>query len=133
MKKIALIICVILFSISVNAQKKSLKLKNVDDKYKNFFFRSPQKYNNQTVDFKVDRISFSSNYLGSKSKNVYQIAIYGKVNNQKEQIVYTAESIDEIRYYQHIFRGNYSKVLLFQHSHTVDSKTYYDTSISVEH
>lgn len=133
MKKIALIICVILCSVSVNAQKKSLKLKNVDDKYKNFFFRSPQKYNNQTVDFKVDRISFSSNYIGSKSKNVYQIAIYGKVNNQKEQIVYTAESIDEIRYYQHIFRGNYSKVLLFQYSHTVDSKTYYDTSISVEH
>ncbi|CAM1347823.1 hypothetical protein [Tenacibaculum crassostreae] len=133
MKKIALIIWVILCSVSVNAQKKSLKLKNVDDKYKNFFFRSPQKYNNQTVDFKVDKIAFSSSYKGSKLKNAYQIAFYGKVNNQKEQIVYNAENIDEIRYYQHLFKGNYSKVLLVQHSYKVGSKTYYDTSISVEH
>lgn len=132
MKKIVLIVLVILCSIAANAQKKSLKLKNVEDKYKNFVYRSPQKYNNQTVDFKVDRISFSSSYLGSKKTNVYQIAIYGKVNNNKEQIVYNAGSIDEFRYYKNVFKGNYAKVLLFQYSYTVDSKTYYDTSISVE-
>jgi len=133
MKKIVLIVLITLCSITATAQKKSLKLKNAESKYKNFVYRSPQKYNNQTVDFKVDRISFSSNYQGSKKKNIYQIAIYGRVNNNKEQIVYNTNNIDEIIYYKNIFNGiKYRKVLLFQHSYTIASKAYYDTSISVE-
>ncbi len=132
MKKIVLLVIMVTYSTSY-AQTTKLRATNLNDKYENVFYKSPQKYNNQEQAFKVSRITYSSNYIGSKSKNMYQISIYGTVNNKKEQIVYNAKSIDEIEHYKNVFNGRYKKILLFVHANKVQSKTHYNTSISVEY
>jgi len=81
----------------------------------------------------VSKITFHSSYKGSKSKNSYQISVDGKVNNKKEQILYTAKSIDELEYYKNVFKGRYKKILLYEYSEKVGSKTYHDTSIVVKY
>ena len=132
MKNIVLIVILIAYGTTY-AQNTKLRATSVNAKYENVFFRSPQKYNNQEQIIKVNRITFSSSYKGSKSKNIYQISVYGTVNNKKEQIVYNAKSIDEIDYYKKLFKGRYKKILLVQHAYKMASKNYRDTSISVEY
>ncbi len=132
MKKIVLLVIMMAYGITY-AQKTNLRATNVKGKYENVFYKSPQQYNNQEQVFKVTKIAFSSNYKGSKSKNVYQISVYGTVNNKKEQVVYNAKSIEEIAYYKTLFEGRYKKILLFVHSYKIASKNYRDTSISVEY
>ena len=132
MKKIVLIVIMITYSTTY-AQNTTLRATNIKAKYENVFYKSPQAYNNQEQIFKVTRITFSSNYIGSKSKNRYQISVYGAVNNKKRQIVYNAKSIEEIEHYKNLFGGRYKKILLFEHAYKIASKTYRDTSISVEY
>ena len=81
----------------------------------------------------VTKIVFSTSYKGSKSKNLYQISVKGKVNNNKEEILYNAKSIEELEHYKKLFAGRYKKILLFEYNYNVGSKSYYDTSISVEY
>ncbi|MCF7568016.1 hypothetical protein L3X37_06510 [Sabulilitoribacter arenilitoris] len=132
MKRIVLILILIAFSKSFS-QTTNLRSTNIKAKYENVFYKSPQEFNNQEQIFKVNRISFSSNYIGSKSKNVYQISVYGTVNNKKMQIVYNAKSIDELEHYRDVFKGRYKKVLLFEHAYKSGSKTHRNISISVEY
>ena len=132
MKKLLLIVIIIAYSTSY-AQNTNLKTTIIKDKYENVFYKSPQKYNKQEQKFKVSKIKFHTNYEGSKSKNTYQIQVFGKVNNQKESILYNAKSIDELEYYKNVFKGRYTKILLFQNKEKVGSKRYFDTSIVVEY
>ena len=81
----------------------------------------------------MSKIKFHTSYEGYKSKNTYQIQVFGKVNNQKESILYNAKSIDELEYYKNVFKGRYTKIILYQNSKKAGSKTYYDTSIVVEY
>jgi hypothetical protein len=87
---------------------------------------------NQEQKFVVTKIEFSSSYKGSKSTNMYQISVHGKVNNTNERIIFDAKSIDELKYYKDIFNGRYKKILLFEHEYLIASKKYFDTSIVVE-
>ena len=132
MKKLLLIVIIIAYSTSY-AQNTNLRATNLNDKYENVFYRSPQKYNKQEQKFKVSKIEFHTSYKGSKSKNMYQISVDGKVNNKQERFLYNAKSIDELEYYKNVFKGRYTKILLFQNKHKVGSKTYFDTSIVVEY
>lgn len=131
MKKL-LFFTVFLVCYASNAQKTTLKANSIKDKYENFFYRTPDKYNNTKQPFKVLSITFSTSYKGSKSKNVYQISIKGKVKNNKEDIVYNAKSIEELDYYKKAFNSRYKKINLFEYGYYVASKKYYDTSISIE-
>ncbi len=132
MKKIALLVIMVAYCTSY-AQTTKLRATNLSDKYENIFYKSPQKYNNQEQVFKVNRIVFSSNYKDSKSKNIYQISIYGTVKNKNTQVVYNAKSIDEIKHYKNVFNGRYKKILLFEYDYKVASKNYRDISIAVEY
>jgi hypothetical protein len=131
MKKIILI-AVLLVYCSSYAQKTTIKANTIKEKYKNFFYRTTDKYSNKVQPFNVSSIIFSTSYLGSKEQNVYQISIKGKVNNNKESIVYNARSIEEFEYYKKAFNGKYKKVDLFKHGFYVDSKKVYNTSISIQ-
>ncbi|OSY89165.1 hypothetical protein WH52_00465 [Tenacibaculum holothuriorum] len=119
-------------SFTLLAQKPNLKLKATQSKYENFYFKSPQKYNNKAQKFTISKVVFSTSYKGSETKNKYQILVTGKVNNNEERILYNAKNIDELNYYKNIFNRKYKKVLLTEYSYFVSSKKYYDTSISVE-
>ena len=132
MKKLLLIVIIVAYSTSY-AQNKNLKATNIKDKYENVFYKSPQKYNNQEQKFKVSTIEFHTSYEGSKSKNMYQILVKGKINNKKEQILHNAKSIDELEYYKNVFQGRYKKILLYQNSKKAGSKTYHTTAIVVEY
>ena len=132
MKKILLIIIVIAYSTSY-AQNTTLKTTKIKDKYENVFYRSPEKHNGQEQKFKVSKIKFHVSYIGSKSKNMYQISVDGKVNNKKVKILHNAKSIDELEYFKNLFKGRYKKILLYEHRDKVGSKRYYDTSINVEY
>ena len=132
MKKIMLIVIMIATS-GIYAQNTKLKSKSINAKYENFYYKSPQEYNNQEQVIRVNKILFSSNYKGSKTKNIYQISIYGMVKNKRKQIVYNAKSIEELEHYRDLFNGRYKKILLFTNSYKVASKNYRDTSISVEY
>ena len=132
MKKLLLIVIFIAYSTSY-AQNANLKATKLKDKYENVFYRSPQKYNKQEQKFKVSKIEFHTSYDDSKSKNLYQIQVDGKVNNKKEYILYNAKSIDELEYYKNVFKGRYTKILLFENKQKVGSKSYFDTSIVVEY
>lgn len=133
MKNLLLIIVFFSFNISSFSQKENLKLKKVKNKYHNIFFKSPNKYNNKEQIFLVSKVIYSTSYKESKSKNMYQISIYGKVNNNKEQILYNAKSIEELSYYKKAFKGKYKKILLFNYGYNKGQKKYYDTSISIEY
>lgn len=133
MRNLLIILILSIYSITSYSQNTGLKLKSVKSKYQNFFFRSPGKYNSKEQVFKVKKISFSTSHKGSNSKNQYQISISGFVNNSKEDIIYNAKSISELEYYSKIFKSNYTKILLFEYSYFIESKKYYDTSISVEY
>lgn len=133
MKKLLLIIVLLGFSISSFSQKENLKLKKAKNKYPNIFFKSPNKYDNKEQTFVVSKIIYSTSFKKFDSKNKYQISIYGKVNNNKEQILYNAKNIEELLYYKKVFKGKYKKVLLFNYSYYKGQKKYFDTSISVEY
>ena len=132
MKKILILTIFIAYCTSY-AQNTNLKATSLKDKYENVFYRSPQKYNKQEQKFKVSKIEFHTSYKDSKSKNIYQILVDGKVNNKKEQVLYNAKSIDELEYYKNVFKGRYKKILLFEYDQKVGSKTYHDRSIVVEY
>lgn len=132
MKKIVLLVILIAYG-SLYAQNTKLRATNVNTTYENVFYRSPAKFNNKEQKFVVTKIVFSSNYKGSKSKNIYQISVSGKVNNKNEQIIYNAKSIEELDYYKRLFKGRYKKILLFEYDYKLGSKNYTDTSISVEY
>ena len=132
MKKLLLIVIIIAYSASY-AQNTNLKATTIKNKYENVFYKSPQKYNNQEQIFKVSKIEFHTSYEDSKSKNMYQILIQGKVNNKKERILHNAKSIDELEYYKNVFQGRYKKILLYQNSKKAGTKTYNNTSIVLEY
>ena len=132
MKKLLVVIIFIAYNTSY-AQNTNLKANKIKAKYENVFYRSPQKYNNKQQKINVTRISYSSSYKGSKSKNIYQISIYGKINNKNEQIVYNAKSFDELEYYKNIFNGRYKKITLVVNGYLIASKKYYDTTIAVDY
>ena len=132
MKKSFLYITFFIGLFTTFAQKPNLKLKATQSKFHNFYFKSPQKYNNTPQKFDVSKIIFSTSYKGSESKNMYQILISGKVKNNNERILYNAKNIDELKYYKSIFSKKYKKILLTEYSYFVGSKKHYDTSISVE-
>ena len=129
MKKLLLILALCVFSFT---QSQTIKNTAITSKYENVFYRSP-KLKNQEVVFNVNRITFSSNYKGSKSENKYQIAIYGTINKARETIIYNAASIEELEHYVELFNGTYKKILLFENEYFVGKKKYTDTSIVVEY
>lgn len=131
MKKLLIIVFMIAFSASY-AQNTNIRANTIKAKYENVFYKSPQKFNNKEQVFKVTKISFHTSYKGSNSKNTYQISIDGFVNNKKEQVLHNAKSIDELEYFKNLFKGRFKKVLLFENSYKVGSKTYHDTSIVAE-
>ena len=131
MKKLFILIIVFTCTMSY-AQNTKLKATNIKVKYENVFYKSAQKYNKQEQKFIINKIAYSSSYKGSKSENIYQIAIYGFINNIKEQIIYNAKSVDELAHYKNIFEGRYKKILLVENAYIISSKKYYDTTISVE-
>lgn len=122
----------LLCSSTIKAQNPNLKLTQAKGKYQNFYFKSPQKYNNKAQEFRVIKIEFSTSFKDVDSKNKYQILITGKVKSNNERILYNAKNLEELKYYQNIFRKKYKKVLLTEYSYFVSKKKYYDTSISVE-
>ena len=132
MKKLLLIIGIIVYSTSY-AQNTNLRATTIKETYENVFYRSPQKYNQQIQIFKVNSIEFHTSFIGSESKNMYQIKIEGTVNNNKEEILHNAGSIDELEYYMNVFKGRYKKIILFESDNKVGSKKYYNTSIVVEY
>ncbi|MCF2874244.1 MULTISPECIES: hypothetical protein [unclassified Tenacibaculum] len=133
MKNLLLIIIFLGFSISSFSQKENLKLKNIKNKYANIFFKSPNKYDNKEQPFMVSKIIYSTSFKESESKNKYQISIYGKVSNNKEQILFNAKNIQELSYYRKVFKGKYKKILVFNYGYYKGKKKYYDTSLSVEY
>ncbi len=133
MKKILLIIAFLVFHTPSFSQKGNLKLRKINSEYENIFFKSPNKYNNKEQSFIVSKIVYSTSYKEFKSKNEYQISIYGKVNNNEKQITYNAKNIEELSHYKKTFKGKYKKILLFEYHYYKGEKKYYSTSISVEY
>jgi hypothetical protein len=132
MKKLLVVIIFIAYNSSY-AQNTKLKANNVKAKYENVFYRSPQKYNNKQQKINITKISYSSSYKGSTAINIYQISIYGKINNKNEQIIYNAKSFEELEYYKNIFNGRYKKITLVVNGYLIGSKKYYDSTISVDY
>ncbi len=129
MKKLLVVIIVLIFGLS-EMQSQNIKAVPVKGKYENVYYRSPS---TSEAPFIVDRIVYSSNYNGSKSKSSYQVSVYGKVKGSNKQVNHNVQSTDELEHYKKIFNGRYKKILLYEGRQKVGSKTYFNTSISVEY
>ena len=129
MKKL-LVITVLLIFTAFNMQSQNIKQVTTKTKYENVFYRTP---NSKYAPFLVERIVYSTNFVGSKSENTYQVSIYGRVKGEKKQLNYNAKSSDELAYYKKVFGSRYKKINLYESKYKVGSKTYYNTSIGVEY
>ena len=132
MKKLVLLLFIIAFSTSYT-QNTNLRTTAVKSKYENVFYRCPSKFNNQEQEFKVSKIEYTTSYKGSKSKNRYQIVVHGSVNNNEEQIIYNAKSVDELEYYKNLFKNGFSRMILYEYDYKVSTKSYQDATITVEY
>ncbi|WP_282136603.1 hypothetical protein [Seonamhaeicola maritimus] len=131
MKKI--IVIVVLFMVCTTyAQNQSIRGVSPKGMYENVFYRST-KNPGKDFPFKVNKVNFSTSFKSSKGKNIYQVSVYGTVNNKKEEVHYNAASIEEIEYYAKVFKGRFKRLLLFEHDYNLGSKKHHDTSIVVEY